>query len=110
MHYKFPSRGVLSDTHLYEPKDSEGRRAVVPEHEADDAEELSIEATVTETEQEAAEQGQLDTEQQHRQVTARDGGPKPEGWLTKTSHFALFSLVLLCLQLFALSGIEEIDY
>lgn len=54
-----------SDTHLYEPEDGEGRRAVVTEHEANDAEELSIEAAVTQTEQEAAEQRQLDTEQQH---------------------------------------------
>lgn len=65
MHHKFP---LPPDTHLYEPEDGEGRRAVVAEHEADDAEELSVEAAVTETEQEAAEQGQLDTEQQHGQV------------------------------------------
>lgn len=54
-----------SDTHLYEPEDGEGRSAVVTEHEAHYAEELSIEAAVTQTEQEAAEQRQLDTEQQH---------------------------------------------
>lgn len=61
----------LGDTHLYEPEDGEGRRAVVAEHEADDAEELGVEAAVTEAEQEAAEQGQLDAEQQHRQVKAK---------------------------------------
>lgn len=49
-----------SGTHLYELEDCEGGRAVVAEHEADDAEELSVEAAVAQTEQEAAEQRHSD--------------------------------------------------
>lgn len=67
---------LLPDTYLYEPEDGKGRSAVVTEYEAHDAEELSIEAAVTQTEQEAAEQRQLDTEQQHTQwnrVVGKDG-------------------------------------
>lgn len=52
-----------ADAHLYEPEDGEGRGAVVTEHEAHDAEELSVEAAVAKTQEEAAEQGQLDAEQ-----------------------------------------------
>lgn len=40
---------------LYELEDGEGGSAVVPEYGAQDAEELSVEAAVTEAEQEAAE-------------------------------------------------------
>lgn len=95
MHSKFPSRGGLSATHLYEPEDSEGRCAVVTEHEADDAEELSIVAAVTETEQEAAEQGQLDAEQQHRQVTATGGVSKTSGMAYKGNLFPFIFPFLL---------------
>lgn len=52
-------------SHLDELKDSEGRRTVVAEHEADDAEELSVEAAVAQTEQEAAQQRHPETEPQH---------------------------------------------
>lgn len=55
-----------SQTHLYELKDGEGRSAVVAEYESDDAEELSVEAAVAQTEQEAAEQRHPETEPRHR--------------------------------------------
>lgn len=51
-------------SHLDELEDSEGRRAVVMEHEADDAEELSVEAAVAQTEEEAAQHRHPDTEPQ----------------------------------------------
>lgn len=59
------SRRSGSETHLHELEDSEGGGAVVAEHEADDAEELSVEAAVAQTEQEAAEQRHPDTGPQH---------------------------------------------
>lgn len=58
-----PLQRSVAEAHLYEPEDGEGRSAVVSEQEADDAEELSVKAAVTQTEQEAAEQGQPDAEQ-----------------------------------------------
>lgn len=48
--------------HLDELEDGKGGGAVVVEHEADDAEELRVEAAVTQTEQEAAEQGHAHAE------------------------------------------------
>jgi len=47
--------------HLDELEDGEGRSAVVSEPEADYAQELSVEAAVTQTQQEAAEQGHAHT-------------------------------------------------
>lgn len=60
------------NSHLYELEDSEGGSAVVAEHEADDAEELSVEAAVAQTEQEAAEQRHADTEPQHTKITVKE--------------------------------------
>lgn len=98
---------LLPHTHLYEPEDSEGRRAVVTEHEADDAEELSIEAAVTETEQEAAEQGQLDTEEQHREATATDGVSKTRGMAFSPFYLSLFPFMFatICLIPFWRNGL-----
>lgn len=45
-----------AQTHLYELEDSERGGAVVSEHEANDAQELSVEAAVAKPEQKAAEQ------------------------------------------------------
>lgn len=59
-----PLQRAAAEAHLYEPEDGEGGSAVVSEQEADDAEELSVKAAVTQTEQEAAEQGHPDAEQQ----------------------------------------------
>lgn len=75
-------------THLYEPEDSEGRRAVVAVREADDAEELSVEAAVAEAEQEAAEEGQVDAED----TDVRTDGVKnqPQGSQTQLSSFLPF--------------------
>lgn len=55
-----------SQSHLYELEDGEGRSAVVTEKESDDAEELSVEAAVAQTEQEAAEQRHPETEPTQR--------------------------------------------
>lgn len=85
------STTLPSDTHLYELEDGEGRSAVVMEHEAQDAEELSIEAAVTQTEQEAAEQRQLDTEQQHTSHSwRRDVNNQREGLQTRLETFSFF--------------------
>lgn len=62
-----------SETHLYELEDSKSGGAVIVVHEADDAEELSVEAAVAQTEQEAAEQRHPDTETQQGDVkTVKD--------------------------------------
>lgn len=84
---------LLPDAYLYEPEDGKGRSAVVTEHEAHDAEELSIEAAVTQTKQEAAEQRQLDTEKQHTRVTAKDGRSKTRGVACKPNFFPSLSYV-----------------
>lgn len=61
----------LTWTDLYELEDGKGRSAVVFKQEADDAEELSVEAAVSEAEQETAEQRHADATNREQVIRNR---------------------------------------
>lgn len=58
-------RRPVCGAHLCEPEGGEGGRAVIMEHEAEDAEQLSVEAAVAQSEQEAAEHGYAHANTRH---------------------------------------------